>query len=80
MTDIHAKGEPPESSQQIDGGLSELTRGWMAGVSVEGRKRLGQYMTPGVLRERLLDRCELFGGDAGVGSGGWHWGVFEVGG
>lgn len=73
MTDIHANGEPPESSQQIDGGLSELTRGWMAGVSVEGRKRLGQYMTPGVLRERLLDRCELFGGmrvlDPGVGTG-----------
>ena len=57
----------------IDGGLSELTRGWMAGVSVEGRKRLGQYMTPVVLRERLLDRCELFGGmrvlDPGVGTG-----------
>ena len=73
MTDIHAKGEPPESSQQIDGGLSEFTWGWMAGVSVEGRKRLGQYMTPGVLRERLLDRCELFGGmrvlDPGVGTG-----------
>ena len=73
MTDIHANGEPPESSQQIGGGLSELTRGWMAVVSVEGRKRLGQYMTPVVLRERLLDRCELFGGmrvlDPGVGTG-----------
>lgn len=73
MTDIHANGEPPESSQQIDGGLSELTRGWMAGVSVEGRKRLGQYMTPGVLRARLLDRCGLFEGmrvlDPGVGTG-----------
>ena len=50
-----------------------MTRGWMAGVSVEGRKRLGQYMTPGVLRERLLDRCELFEGmrvlDPGVGTG-----------
>ena len=57
----------------IDGGLSELTRGWMAGVSVEGRKRLGQYMTPGVLRARLLDRCGLFEGmrvlDPGVGTG-----------
>ena len=62
-----------KGTDSIDGGLSELTWGWMAGVSVEGRKRLGQYMTPGVLRERLLDRCELFGGmrvlDPGVGTG-----------
>ena len=62
-----------KGTDSLDSGLSELTRGWMAGVSVEGRKQLGQYMTPGVLRERLLDRCELFGGmrvlDPGVGTG-----------
>ena len=62
-----------KGTDSIDGGLSELTWGWMAGVSVEGRKRLGQYMTPVVLRERLLDRCELFEGmrvlDPGVGTG-----------
>ena len=62
-----------ETAEILDGGLSEFTWGWMAGVSVEGRKRLGQYMTPVVLRERLLDRCELFGGmrvlDPGVGTG-----------
>lgn len=65
--------EGMETSEMLDSGLSELTRGWMAGVSVEGRKRLGQYMTPGGLREKLLDRCELFEGmrvlDPGVGTG-----------
>ena len=62
-----------ETSDSLGSGLSELTRGWMAGVSVERRKRLGQYMTPADLRERLLDRCELFEGmrvlDPGVGTG-----------
>lgn len=62
-----------ETSDSLGSGLSELTRGWMAGVSVEKRKRLGQYMTPRGLRERLLDRCELFEGmrvlDPGVGTG-----------
>ena len=62
-----------ETSDSLGSGLSELTRGWMAGVSVERRKRLGQYMTPAGLRGRLLDRCELFEGmrvlDPGVGTG-----------
>lgn len=62
-----------ETSDSPSSGLSELTRGWMARVSVERRKRLGQYMTPAGLRERLLDRCELFEGmrvlDPGVGTG-----------
>lgn len=62
-----------ETSDSLGSGLSELTRGWMARVSVEKRKQLGQYMTPGVLRGRLLDQCELFEGmrvlDPGVGTG-----------
>ena len=54
-------------------GLSPHTQRWLAAAPVEHRKRLGQYMTPALLRERLLDRCGLFAGmrvlDPGVGTG-----------
>lgn len=54
-------------------GLSELTQEWLARVSLADRKRLGQFMTPAPLRERLLDNCDLFPGmrvlDPGVGTG-----------
>ena len=54
-------------------GLSQETREWLADASIRRRKRLGQYMTPAPLRERLLDHCDLFEGmrvlDPGVGTG-----------
>ena len=54
-------------------GLSPQTLEWLASASIEHRKRLGQYMTPAPLRERLLDRCGLFWGmrvlDPGAGTG-----------
>lgn len=53
--------------------MTEVTRRWLSETPVAERKRLGQYMTPEVLRERLLDRCDLFAGmrvlDPGVGTG-----------
>lgn len=54
-------------------GLSPQTLKWLASAPIEHRKRLGQYMTPAPLRERLLDRCGLFEGmrvlDPGAGTG-----------
>ncbi len=53
--------------------MTEVTRRWFSETPAAERKRLGQYMTPEVLRERLLDRCDLFAGmrvlDPGVGTG-----------
>lgn len=53
--------------------MTEVTRRWFSETPAVERKRLGQYMTPEVLRERLLDRCDLFAGmrvlDPGVGTG-----------
>jgi adenine-specific DNA-methyltransferase len=53
--------------------LSEPTLRWQAATDLTDRKRLGQYMTPRALRERLLDRLELWPGmrvlDPGVGTG-----------
>lgn len=55
------------------GDFSEQTRRWLAAAPIEHRKGLGQYMTPASLRERLLDRCDLFKGmrvlDPGAGTG-----------
>lgn len=54
-------------------GFSPDTRRWLASAPLEHRKRLGQYMTPAPLRDRLLDHCDLFAGmralDPGVGTG-----------
>ncbi|MCY4620810.1 MAG: N-6 DNA methylase [bacterium] len=56
-----------------DNGLSEQTQRWLEHASLDDRKRLGQFMTPAPLRERLLDSCDLFPGmrvlDPGVGTG-----------
>ena len=53
--------------------LSERTQEWLTRASLDDRKRLGQFMTPAPLRERLLDNCDLFPGmrvlDPGVGTG-----------
>ena len=53
--------------------LSPYTRRWLADAPPDRRKRLGQYMTPAPLRERLLDKCDLRAGmrvlDPGVGTG-----------
>ena len=53
--------------------FSERTERWLRRVPVEQRKRLGQYMTPRSLRNRLLDACDLAPGmrvlDPGVGTG-----------
>lgn len=53
--------------------LSELTLEWLAETPISQRKSLGQYMTPRLLRDRLLDQCKLFPGmrvlDPGVGTG-----------
>ena len=55
------------------GDFSEQTRRWLAAAPIKHRKGLGQYMTPVSLRERLLDRCDLFKGmrvlDPGAGTG-----------
>lgn len=49
------------------------TMAWIAGADVTERKRLGQYMTPRRIRERLVDRVDLFPGmrvlDPGAGTG-----------
>lgn len=49
------------------------TAEWVAGADPAERKRLGQYMTPRAIRERLADRVDLFPGirvlDPGVGTG-----------
>lgn len=54
-------------------GFSPDTQRWPASASLEHRKRLGQYMTPAPLRDRLLDQCDLFAGmrvlDPGAGTG-----------
>lgn len=53
--------------------LSERTLAWQDATDPSARKRLGQYMTPRLLRERLLDRVDLRPGvrvlDPGVGTG-----------
>lgn len=53
--------------------LSEFTLAWLAETPISHRKSLGQYMTPRLLRDRLLDQCKLFPGmrvlDPGVGTG-----------
>ena len=53
--------------------MSEATQWWLMETPLAERKRLGQYMTPEILRDKLLDRCELFAGmrvlDPGVGTG-----------
>ena len=56
-----------------DSELSATTLRWLAETPIGHRKSLGQYMTPRLLRERLLDQCQLFPGmrvlDPGVGTG-----------
>ena len=53
--------------------LSERTLDWQAATHLDDRRRLGQYMTPRLLRERLLDQVDLRPGmrvlDPGVGTG-----------
>lgn len=60
-------------SAASEGELSEFTLTWLAETPISHRKSLGQYMTPRLLRERLLDQCKLFPGmrvlDPGVGTG-----------
>lgn len=60
-------------SAASESGLSEFTLAWLAETPISQRKSLGQYMTPKLLRERLLDQCKLFPGirvlDPGVGTG-----------
>ena len=60
-------------SAASEGELSEFTLAWLAETPISHRKSLGQYMTPRLLRERLLDQCKLFPGmrvlDPGVGTG-----------
>lgn len=64
------RAEPPPSPP---GQLSPQTRAWLGSTTAEQRHRLGQYMTPRVLRDELLDRCDLRPGvrvlDPGVGTG-----------
>lgn len=65
---------PPVPAAATDrDGFSAPTREWIASTPLGERKRLGQYMTPRRLRERLLDRCDLRPGmrvlDPGVGTG-----------
>lgn len=54
-------------------GFSAPTREWLRSTPMERRRRLGQYPTPKPLRDRLLDRCDLWPGmrvlDPGVGTG-----------
>lgn len=53
--------------------LSPTTQRWLAGADLARRRRYGQYMTPAVLRNRLVDRLRLAPGmrvlDPGVGTG-----------
>ena len=65
---------PPVPAADTDrDGFSAPTREWIETAPLDERKRLGQYMTPGRLRERLLDRCDLRPGmrvlDPGAGTG-----------
>lgn len=53
--------------------FSAATIRWLKGAELRDRKGLGQYMTPGSIREALLDRVDLAPGmrvlDPGVGTG-----------
>ena len=53
--------------------MSLVTDRWLADSDPEKRKTLGQYMTPIAVRDRLIDKVELFEGqrvlDPGVGTG-----------
>ncbi|MCO5314574.1 MAG: N-6 DNA methylase [Solirubrobacterales bacterium] len=53
--------------------FSAETREWLDRAALSDRKSLGQYMTPRVVREALIDRLDLFDGmrvlDPGVGTG-----------
>lgn len=61
--------------------FSGPTCDWLGATDVRSRKALGQYMTPRALRERLLDRCDLWPGirvlDPGVGTGEFLASVLE---
>lgn len=56
-----------------DATLSRVTRDWLARAERADRKRLGQFMTPRVVRERLIDALDLWPGmrvlDPGAGTG-----------
>lgn len=62
-------------------GFSAPTRQWLRSTPVERRRRLGQYLTPKRLRDRLLDQCDLRPGmrvlDPGVGTGEFLASVLE---
>lgn len=61
------------TERNYQNGFSPNTQKWLAAAPRERRKRLGQYMTPALLRDRLLDQCDLFAGmrvlDPGAGTG-----------
>lgn len=56
-----------------EGDFSAETLSWLEGTDPAGRKALGQYMTARSIRERLIERVDLFPGmqvlDPGVGTG-----------
>ena len=56
-----------------DPGFSEPTLRWLETARLSHRKSYGQYMTPKVLREKLMEHCDLYPGirvlDPGVGTG-----------
>lgn len=61
--------------------LSPTTQSWLSSADKIERKRLGQYMTPKTLRDRLLDAVPLRPGmkvlDPGVGTGEFLRSVLE---
>lgn len=55
-----------------DGSFGRETQEWLSAAPIEHRKALGQYMTPRVIRERLLDLIDTSVDsvlDPGVGTG-----------
>lgn len=64
---------PKAAVSALSGQLSPETCAWIERTSTEERRRLGQYMTPRVLRDELLDQCDFRPGmrvlDPGVGTG-----------
>jgi adenine-specific DNA-methyltransferase len=62
--------------------LSELSEEWLGQADIKHRKKLGQYMTPEVLRDRLIKALEITPGarvlDPGVGTGEFLKSVHET--
>jgi len=70
MPDEHVE---TETTSAITDQLSPATARWIEKAKLARRKERGQYMTPRVLRDRLLDQLDLRPGirvlDPGVGTG-----------